>query len=251
MTDKTSIGDRFKRYENASRVKLTPRMPTIIRVDGKAFSTFTRGLTKPWDETVRACLTAAATGLMEEIQGAEIAYVQSDEISVLLNDYKRFDSQPWFDKNVQKMASVSASIATACFNQQWAEETRGGILSGRLAMFDSRVFVVPREEVVNYFYWRQRDATRNSVSGLAQSAISHTELQNKNVGQMTEMLRKRGIHWDDCETWQKRGWCVVRKSVTLRRDTESIRSVVEADLEIPDFAEDREYIERCLIQIEE
>lgn len=269
MTDKSDIGNRMKRYENVPRIYLTPRTPAIIRIDGKAFHTFTRGFAKPWDKIIRNCLTAAAEGLMENIQGAELAYAQSDEISILLNDYKRFDSQAWFDKNVQKMVSVSASIATAYFNQCYKSEMHNCLENtARMALFDSRVFVVPREEATNYFIWRQRDAVKNSISSLAQSEFSHKKLQNKNATQMKEMLSNKGIDWEACAIWHKRGWCVVRKSVivgpadcpqsygnTITENGAYLntynRVVVEADYEIPDFAKNRGYIDQYLEQIEE
>lgn len=248
MTDKISIGDRIKRYESVPRTYLTPRMPTIIRVDGKAFSSFTKGFGKPWDLVIRNCMTAAAVGLMDNVQGAELAYIQSDEISILLNDYKRFESQAWFQKNVQKMASVSASIATAYFGKAYHEATKTWKpeLANKVALFDSRVFVVPREEATNALIWRQQDAIRNSVSGLAQAHFSHRDLHGKNVRKMKEMLKRKGIRWEDCDTWQKHGWCVVKQaSAPLNRTT------VGPDWEIPNFSKTREYIEQHLGQIEE
>lgn len=139
--DKTSLGDRMKKYEGIPRIHLTPRMPLIFRLDGKAFHTYTRGFDKPVDEKIINAMTQAADKLSREIQGFKIAYIQSDEISVLVNDYENFETQAWFDKNLQKMVSVSASICTAYFNKyMWS------VGVDRTALFDSRAFVVPREE---------------------------------------------------------------------------------------------------------
>lgn len=208
MTRKLSdLAVRMKAYESASRISLTPRLPMIIRVDGKAFHTYTRGMDAPWDLSMRSAMTAAAMALVDEIQGASFAYIQSDEISVLSIDYRKFSSCAWFDKAVQKVVSVSASIATAAFN---ADINR----PGKPALFDSRAFVLPREEVCNYFVWRQQDATRNSISGLAQRHFSHRELRDVNTDKMQDLLMtKHAINWNDCEAWQKRGWTVRRQVV--------------------------------------
>lgn len=235
MTDKTQLGDRMKAYENIPRIHLTPRMPAICRIDGKAFHTFTKGFPKPWSTEIRDAMTAAAKALVDEIQGAELAYYQSDEISVLLNDYKRFTSQAWFDKNVQKMAAVSASIATAHFNSYFALSS-----VSKLAEFDSRCFVLPREEVNNYFWWRQMDAIRNSVSGLAQANFSHKELQGKSVAKMKEMLLEKGIDWDECEPWQKFGMYVNKGEGLTVGGAMTFK-----------FKDNPDFVNACLVQLEE
>jgi len=243
MTDKTSLGDRMKLYENVPRIYLTPRMPTILRIDGKSFHAYTRGFEKPWDRQLIKGFVAAASALLEEIQGSKIAYCQSDEISILINDYEKFNTSSWFDKNVQKMCSVSASIATAAFNQFMYNNLK-------TARFDSRCFVLPREEVVNYFHWRQRDAVRNSISGLAQKHFSHKQLHKKNTKQMQEMLfQEKRINWNHCHTLEKRGWCVVRETKEVSPGI--LRTFIEPDWGIPKFSEDRDYIGKYLEQKEE
>lgn len=183
--DKSNLGDRMKKYEGIPRIHLTPRMPLIIRLDGKAFHTYTKGFEKPFDGSLIAAMTKAAISLSNEVQGFKIAYIQSDEINVLINNYEGFDTQAWFDNNLQKIVSVSASIATAYFNKyMWSV----GVGVNKTAIFDSRAFVVPREEVCNLFIWRQQDAERNSVSSLAQAHFSHRQLHGKNVKEMREML---------------------------------------------------------------
>lgn len=283
MTDGTALGDRMKRYEEVSRTPLTPRMPLIVRIDGRAFHTYTRQFKKradsPWSEDVRDGMTCAAQALLREIGGAKFAYLQSDEISVLVTDYDKLSSQPWFDKIGEKIASVSASIVTAEFNQRMLALEMGEIKvtverTGvhvyklefpRLATFDSRPFVVPREDVCNYFVWRQRDAEKNSVAMLAQSQFSHRQLHGKDGSAMQDMLmRERGVNWNDLPTWQRRGWCVVRRTVTMTvrdlearggkvkkrtdvqidPDTEVTRTAVEPDWDIPIFTKDRGYVEK-------
>jgi tRNA(His) guanylyltransferase len=231
--DKTSLGDRMKKYEGIPRIHLTPRMPLIIRLDGKAFHTYTRGFDKPVDEKIINAMTETAVSLSKEVQGFKIAYIQSDEISILANDYEGFETQAWFDKNLQKIVSVSASIATAYFNRyMWA------VGFDKTALFDSRAFVIPREEACNYFVWRQQDAERNSVSSLAQAHFSHRQLHGKNVKEMrTMLLDEKQIDWDTLPVFQKRGWCVLKDGTP--------------DMEIPRFQEDREYINKHTEHVDE
>ena len=220
-----SLGDRMKRYEAASRVVLTPRLPMIIRVDGKAFHTYTRGFAKPIDYVLVQALTAAARTLMMEVQGARLAYLQSDEISILATDYETHETQPWFGKGLQKVCSVAASAATASFNRH----------VDRPAMFDARAFVLPREEVCNYFVWRQQDAERNSVQGLAQAHYSPKGLLYKSCREMRAMLdAEKGVVWGELPTLEKRGWCVLKGA--------DVPLVVDND--VPRFQEDRSYVER-------
>ena len=248
MSDKTSIGDRMKRYEKASRIYLTPRMPIIIRCDGKAFHTYTKGFEKPWDGALQTAMTYAASVLISEIPGVDFAYIQSDEISLLINTYKKFNTAAWFDGNMQKIASVSASIVTASFNTSiYSNALAKG--ASKPALFDSRCFIIPREEVVNYFHWREIDAIRNSISGYAQANFSHKELHKKSTKDMKEMLIKKGLSWErDVSTKNKRGWCVVRTTYETNDGTKRTKHLI--DNEIPLFSKDRNYIGRFLIQEE-
>ena len=247
MSDKTALGDRMKRYEVISQIYLTPRMPIICRIDGKAFHTYTRGLEKPWDENLQTAMTNAAKALMSKVQGAEVAYIQSDEISVLLNPYKYFETQVYFDGNIQKIASVTASIATQSFNNSFTS------WNDRRALFDSRCFVVPREEAVNYFIWRQQDAIRNSISGYAQANFSHKELQKKSTKEMLEMLSLKNISWEDSiQSKNKYGWCVFRKPFKkIVDDKEITRTELFVDHQLPRFSLNRSYFDSFLQQVEE
>lgn len=186
--DKSSLGDRMKdAYEARSRTYLTRRTPVILRLDGKAFHTFTRGCDKPFDQKLIDAMTTTAQYLVDNIQGARLSYTQSDEISILLCDYDRHETHAWFDYQVQKMCSVAASMATAMFNKAYE--------SNALAMFDCRAFILPKEEVSNYFLWRYQDWARNSVSMVAQSMFSHKTLQHKNVVEMERMILAKGWEW--------------------------------------------------------
>jgi tRNA(His) 5'-end guanylyltransferase len=159
------------------------------------------------------------------VMGAQIAYCQSDEISILLHNYKRLDSEAWFANEVQKIASVSAGMASAYLTHA----------SGRLAVFDSRVFVLPEAEVVNYFIFRQQDATRNSLQMLAQSQYSQKQLHGKNTKDLHDLLHEKDMNWNELETLKKRGFCIKR-----------VENGFQQDFEIPIFSHDRDYIHRYL-----
>lgn len=230
MAEQDSLGDRMKhQYENRCRHMLPRRTYTIIRIDGKAFHTYTRGLQRPFDTVLMDDLAATAQYLCENIQGTALAYTQSDEISLLLTDFDTIHTEAWFDGNLQKIVSVSASLATARFN----ELRHGG--GGRLALFDARVFPIPDPvEVCNYFVWRQQDAVRNSISMAAQALYSHQELHQKNSGEMQEMLWARGVNWNDYDPRCKRGTVVepdvvVRPVIYTDRRTGEVRTSPEVE----------------------
>lgn len=206
---KDALGDRIKgQYENRTRYYLPRRAYTIIRVDGRAFHTYTRGLARPFDHDFMEDMNATAAALCTEIQGAVFAFLQSDEVSILVTDFGQDDTEAWFDGNLQKMVSIAASTATAAFNACRAE--RG--LNSR-ATFDGRAFTIPDPtEVENYFVWRQQDATRNSIAMAAQARFSQKQLQGVSCEQMQEMLFGEGINWNDYPVGCKRGRAVVRET---------------------------------------
>lgn len=216
-----SLGDRMKGYESVTRQYLTRRMPVIIRVDGKAFHTLTRGCEKPFDPYLARTMDETALALITKVQNARCAYVQSDEISLLLIDYNKLETGQWFDGNIQKMVSLSAAIASVAFTESWGTE----------GLFDSRVFVLPKEEVCNYFIWRQLDATRNSINMVAQSLYSHRELQKVNIKKAQELIFQKGINWNDYEAYWKRGRMIAKEGV---------------DRDIPIFTDDRQYVEKFM-----
>jgi tRNA(His) 5'-end guanylyltransferase len=231
--DKKSLGNRMKEnYEKVFMAQLPLRMPVVLRLDGRAFHTFTRGLAKPYDLEFCKKMDKTAKYLCENIQGAEMAYVQSDEISILLHNYKRLNSEAWFNNEIQKMASISSGLASSYF-------TLNGY--GKLAQFDSRSFVLPENEVCNYFIWRQQDWERNSIQMLAQSLYSHKELHGKNNNILQGMCFDKGENWNDLSTYLRRGRAVVK-------DSEGGWCV---DAEIPKFTADRAYVEKLLSVIEE
>lgn len=203
-----SLGDRMKKnYEDRTRFYLPRRTYTIIRVDGKAFHSFCSKLEKPFDWKLIATFQETTRIVGSEMQGFQFAYGQSDEVSFLVTDFNEITTEAWFDGNIQKIASVTASLFTAQFNNLFKYI--------RLASFDCRVFsIAERTEVENYFIWRQQDATRNSVQMLGRSKFSHKELDGKNCSEIQEMLHnKYSINWNDQHPELKRGWIVTKDSV--------------------------------------
>ena len=261
---KDPLGDRMKDfYEDRTRYKLARRTNTIIRIDGKAFHTYTKGLQRPFDQGLMEDMNKTTEYLCQNIQGAKFGYVQSDEISILITDYDDIDTHAWFDANLQKMASIAASLATAEFNRlrlirkmNTTVATAGSILEQfKHAMFDARVFQIPyQEEVINYFLWRQQDATRNSISSVAQSLYSAKELHGKKTSDMQEMIFQKGINWNDFTPREKRGSIIRRvEHVYARRDEPIMdgktrvieaykRKKWEADLNTPIISQDKDYL---------
>lgn len=264
-----NLGDRMKDYENVSRLKFTKKSPVIIRLDGKAFHTFTKGFERPFDTIFMEAMQKTCKFLCENIMGCKFAYTQSDEISLLLVDYESNESQQWFDNNIQKMVSVSASMATLAFNSaykefvdQWGEANLPGWAEGGTnepiepmlmkqadiytskfdkALFDSRAFVLPKEEVCNYFIWRQQDATRNSILMVAQSMFSFKEMQRVKCDALQDLMWQRfNVNWNDYPVPQKRGCCIVKE--TYDKDGAQ-RSRWVVDNGIPIFTQDRDYID--------
>ena len=243
--DKSSLGDRMKRFESVSDTTLMIKTPVIVRVDGRAFHTLTKRMGKPWDPGFVSSMACAAQALCEQLQGAKIAYGQSDEISVLLTDWEDYNTQPCFGYRLQKLTSIAASVASLAFFSRLRDTYAVDV---NRCQFDARAFNLPPSEVVNYFIWRQRDAVRNSISGLAQSKFSHKKLHGKSSDEMQDMLFKdHGINWNDVPVINKRGFCVLKEEF-LRVDEEgsvlATRRLWDTDKAIPEFTKDRSYIER-------
>lgn len=234
------LGVRMKAYEAVSKGSLMARTPVIIRIDGKAFHTYTRDMEKPFSHELHNAMVQTAKYLVENIQGAKLAYTQSDEISILVTDWESLNTQSWFNYNIAKVVSVSASMATGIFNRSLSTERP-------VALFDSRAFNVPLHEVNNYFIWRQQDASRNSVQMLARAYFSHNELHKKSNDEIQDMLMlQHGVNWNDLDTWKKRGTCV--KSVLVPyNDTHRTKFII--DEEIPIFTQDRDYINRYCVGV--
>ena len=267
MSLKDDLGKRMKEnYEQISKTRLMRREPVIIRLDGRSFHSFTKNFKKPFDHILMETMQQTMKYLCENVSTCVLGYTQSDEISLLLIDYAKLNTQAWFDNEVQKMCSISASMATMIFNmlfrinaEQYIDYTLEcwnvseeenkymGVLQKAIekgAMFDSRVFNIPKEEVTNYFYWRQLDATRNSIQMVGQANFSRKELQKKSCNDIQDMLHEqKEINWNDYSVPEKRGTCCI-KEVYIPDGLDSPRTRWIIDTEIPIFkGEDRKYID--------
>jgi len=241
------LGVRMKeRYEHRAQTYLPRRTYTIIRIDGKAFHTFTEKCRRPYDESLMWWMDYTTQQLCKEIQGAIFGYTQSDEISILLADFATINTDAWFDGNIQKICSISASAATYYFNLVQNLE--------RKALFDSRCFVISDPvEVHNYFVWRQNDCTRNAINMAGQSMYSHKELHNKNVNEVQEMIFQKGKNFNDYPAGFKRGRIIVKrksqkqiKSLTSPSGYDTIESKEWVIEEPPIFTQDKDYLKNLI-----
>jgi tRNA(His) 5'-end guanylyltransferase len=241
--DNTALAKRMKKYyEEVPKTRLIRRMPVCIRLDGKAFHTFLKGFKKPFDDIFIKTMQDTMRYLCQNIQGCVLGYSQSDEISLILIDYQKLTTSAWFDYNVQKICSVSSSMATLTFNKllknnvdKYKVEKWDGVSKykngedeyietllravDKGAMFDSRCFNIPKEEVANLIFWRQFDASNNSVQMVGQAYFTQEELNNKNTNQIQDMLMtQKGINWNDYPIYQKRGSCCIKRKFWIDKN---------------------------------
>lgn len=266
MSVNDQLGKRIKNnYEKPYRHYLTRRMPIAIRLDGKAFHTFTKGFERPFDRVLGNAMVTTMQYLCENIQGCVFGYTQSDEITLILIDYQTFDTQPWFDYRADKLISISASMATLAFNRAFEEEVKDFFAreaytnkkydfkeerffdekmenlyvsylksASKGGCFDARVFNIPKEEVCNLIFWRQLDATRNSIQMVGQAHFSHDELNEKTCSDIQDMLMdKYNINWNNYPVRWKRGvaWrpdCKVDYNMPILRGDD--RSYVDSQI---------------------
>lgn len=228
-----SLGERMKaNYEKRFEYKLIRRMPVVIRLDGKAFHSLTHGCEKPFDKHLSECMEKTTKYLCEEIQGAKCGYTQSDEISILLTDYDLITTQAWFDYDLQKVVSISATMASVYFTA----------LFSKVALFDSRAFNLPIDEVANYFVWRQKDWVRNSIAMLAQAHFSSKQLLNKGQSDMNEMLHGKGVNWTELPNRFKNGIFVFKVANPERSFWQSKDDYI--------VTQDRALIENLLVRLD-
>ena len=250
------LGKRMKTYYEAiPKTSLMRRTPVAIRIDGKAFHTFTRGFEKPFDTLLVNVMQQTTKKLCENIQNCVFGYTQSDEITLILVDYKDINTAAWFDYKVQKLCSISASMATLYFNKFFKQSVEEFDINSIIkekevdnykllnsykralntgAMFDSRCFNIPKEEVCNLIYWRQLDATRNSIQMVGQANFSHKELQGLTCNKIQDkLITETDITWNNYPTYLKRG------TSCLQKDSEW-----PLDMNMPILkGEDRKYVE--------
>lgn len=285
--DRSDLAERMKGYEKRNRYYLQRRMPVILRLDMRAGHSFTRGFKRPFDEVFIKSMQNTAKYLCENIQNCKLSYQQSDEITLLLVDYDKLNTDCFFDYRVDKLCSIAASMATMAFNNIFSKYVKGFDLElayndngidteenrklweiykkaiDKGAMFDARCFNIPKEEVTNLVYWRQLDASRNSIQMVGQANFSHKELQNKSCNDIQDMLMtQKSINWNDLPTYQKRGSCCVRNKIVIEtdsvmataqlRDTSKSENEWIIDTNTPIFkGEGREYIDRLVFIGEE
>lgn len=269
MSAHDDLGIRMKEYEKSARNYLHKKIPVAIRIDGKAFHTFTKGFKRPFDDILINSMQETMKYLCEKIQGCVFGYTQSDEITLILIDYQNENSDSWFDYQVQKICSISASLATAKFNnvfKQNVEEFETKFYDSwvhsdedskymeslhraveNMAMFDSRCFNIPVEEVTNLVFWRQLDAERNSIQMVGQSNFSTNKLNKKTCLDIKNMLlSEKNINWDMFEEYKKHGSCCVKKHIkrTCPDGSLVLRTVWEIELNMPMLrGENRKYLD--------
>ncbi len=270
MSNKDNMGNRLKAYENCYRFYLPRRLPVIVRLDMRAGHSFTKGFARPYDKVFASTMWETAKKLCENISGVRFAYTQSDEISLVFIDYENINTEPWFGNNLQKIVSISASMATLYFNKafealvapefDYIEQNRElrkiqiahlEALDRRMATFDSRAFALPREEVYSCLLWRQLDCKRNSIQLLGQANFSHSQLQYKNSDEIQEMLwQEKGINWVNEPQWFKNGVAIYKKPTIVTstlpdgKVVETERNKWYVDMETPVFTTDKNYIEK-------
>ena len=247
-----TLGERMKEYEMQSRTRLLRRTPVIIRLDGCHFHTFTKGLSKPYDQELMNIMQDTMVYLCQNIQGCCFGYTQSDEITLVLIDYKNINSSAWFDNQVQKICSVAASLATNYFNKgiinflDWLHnkdivfnQHTYNLWHSKLFMasFDARAFNIPENEIINNLIWRQQDCTRNSINLLGQQYFSHNELHGIKANDLqNKLLIEKNVNWNNEPTSFKRGSCCYKQE----------GGVWCLDLNMPILTENREYINNII-----
>lgn len=273
--DTSDLAKRMKDYEMRDRYFLQKRIPVAIRVDIRAGHTFTKGFERPFDKVFIKSMQETAKYMCENMGNAKFAYIQSDEITIILVDYDTLETDCWFNYRTDKLCSISASMATMAFNKFFyknVEEYSESVAvlqdfdiekkylekldkaTEKGAMFDARVFNIPKEEVTNLIYWRQLDATRNSIQMVGQANFSYKQLQHKSCNDIQNMLLiEKDINWNNFPTTMKRGSCCIKN----RGVCEPYGNTVLApglpigewfiDNEIPIFKDEgREYIEQLI-----
>lgn len=231
----------MKTYEAASDFMLPLRLPVILRLDGRAFHSYTRGFTRPFDLRFQSAMVRTTMALCKEISGAKIGYTQSDEISILVINYDNLETEAYFENRIQKLCSIVASFAAVTLDRDIRPIHTH---PEKLPTFDCRVFIVPEAEVCNYMIWRQQDAERNSIQMYAQSFFSHKAIHGLNNDTLQEkMLWEKDFNWNDAPIINKRGIAIIKE--TYEKDG-AARTRWTGDWATPRFTQDRNYIEKFI-----
>ncbi|WP_280410555.1 tRNA(His) guanylyltransferase Thg1 family protein [Nocardia asiatica] len=206
------LATRMKRYEAVTHPHLLPRTPLFVRVDGRAFHTYTRNMARPFDPHLMDAMVHATQMTAADMQGFKLAYTQSDESTFLLTDYDTLTTAAWFDRDLSKIVSITAALFTAHFNDAMQGRTAD------LAVFDARAFSAPRADAPNVFVWRQQDWERNSLSMLARAHFSHRECYGRNRAELHHMLYSKGIIWATDLTAREKNGTFVRLGGEVSHD---------------------------------
>lgn len=269
--DTSDLANRMKEYEKRNQYYLQKRIPVAIRVDGRSFHTFTKGFQRPFDKILMTAMQETAKYMCENIQGAKFAYVQSDEITIILVDYDTLETDCWFNYRTDKLCSISSSMATMAFNKYFTKNVNYFEMTHehddtineycttlvnaaeKGATFDARCFNIPKEEVANLIYWRQLDAIRNSIQMVGQANFSHSELQGKSCNMIQDMLlTQKDINWNDFSVVCKRGTACrkVAREVNIAGTIDTI-STWELDFDMPILKDDWNYVNDLIFVGEE
>lgn len=260
---KDNLGSRMKDYEARNQYFLQRKIPVAIRVDMKAGHSFTKGFEKPFDKLFMKTMQDTMLYCCKNIENCVFAYAQSDEITFILMDDKTINTESWFNYRTDKLCSITASMATMAFNKYFFEnlneddekyEVYTNAIMNKPALFDARCFNVPKEEVCNLIYWRQLDATRNSIQMVGQAYFSQKELHKQSCDKIQDMLfKKHGINWNDFPVMCKRGTSCrkIKQKMNIAGTIEEI-AYWEIDYDIPILkGENRNYIEDIVYRTKE
>lgn len=251
--------NRMKRYEAVSEITLMCNTPVIMRLDGRSFRTFTKGVQKPFDDYVRQAMELTMLDMCKETGCCLFGYTQSDEISLLLYD-KGADTEAWFGNNVQKLCSICAGLSSVSFNRHFREIVTNGwetlteeqqlTYSKKFdkAVFDCRVFNIPQHEITNYFICRQQDAIRNSVQSLAQKYYNQSELEKCGRQKQLEMIKAKGDDWESYALMYRHGIACIKVPTVINGGTpfEATRKKWVFEHDLPIFTEDAKYVNKAV-----
>lgn len=190
------LGDKMKSFESVeSDRRAVKGMPLMARLDGRSFSSFTANFARPYDTRLTNLMIDTTKFLVEKTQ-AVLGYTQSDEISLMWNVEEDSCSQYLFDGRFQKMTSILAAYATGYFVSHLASAIPEK--AGEIPLFDCRVWQVPTlMDAYSTFWWREKDAIKNSITMAASTKFSHKALHGVNGQTKKAMLREVGIEFDD------------------------------------------------------
>jgi len=269
----SDFGDRMKRYEKASEQVLPENLPILLRLDGNNFSGLTeKYFERPFDSDFEKCMDEAAKSVMQYCSGSEVAYVQSDEFTILLRNDQKNETEPFLGNRTQKLASLNAAVASNSFNDT---ADKLGYDFNNNAIFDCRCFVIPKSEVVNNFIWRQEDAFKNCISSFAYYGLKDKYndvkvrdiLHGKSTDERQEIIfQKLNVNPNNITIYRKRGRCIYKekRKVNVKEvlDSETYKNLIDEghiekgektidsnwiiDDKVPRFTKDRSYISKFL-----